>query len=204
MDVKKVLPVFSYLFHPLFIPIYGALFYFFVTKGFFYPHEIYLTLIQIAILTVFLPISTYFLLKSLGLAKSGIMLHETRERRLPLAFQSMFFLVLTQHSFSTIVVPELYYFFIGALISSILALLFSVFHSKASLHMIGICGLTVFVTGISLHYGMPFLYLIAFLMVMCGCVASSRLYMNAHSSKEILIGTLIGIVPQIGLWYYWL
>ncbi len=70
--------------------------------------------------------------------------------------------------------------------------------------MIGICGLTVFVTGISLHYGMPFLYLIAFLIVMSGCVASSRLYMNAHSSKEILIGTLIGIVPQIGLWYYWL
>ncbi|KGO90444.1 hypothetical protein [Flavobacterium suncheonense] len=204
MDFNKALPVFSYIFHPLLVSIYGALFYFFVTKGFFYPHEIYLTLIQIAILTIFLPISTYFLLKSLGLAKSGIMLHETRERRLPLAFQSMFFLVLTQHSFSTVAVPELYYFYTGALISSVLALLLSVFHSKASLHMIGICGLTVFITGISLHYGLPFFGLIAFLIVMTGCVASSRLYMEAHSLKEILIGTFIGVLPQIGLWYYWL
>ncbi|MEW5676792.1 hypothetical protein ABGT15_10800 [Flavobacterium enshiense] len=204
MDLKKILPFFSYAFHPLFISVYAALFYFYVTKGFFYPHEIWLTLIQISILTVFLPLSMYFLLKSLGLIKSGIMLNETRERRLPLAFQAMFFLVLTQHSFSTIVVPELYYFYNGALISTFLALLLSVFHFKASIHMIGITGLSLFIIGISLHYGVPFLNLIAFSMVLIGCVASSRLYMNAHSVKEILIGIFAGALPQIGLWYFWL
>ena len=204
MDFKKMLPFFSYLFHPLLVSLYGAVFYFCIAKGFYYPHEIYLTLIQITILTVFLPISTYFLLKSLGLIRSGIMLNETRERRLPLAFQCMFFLVLTQHSFSTVVVQELYYFFTGALISSFLALLLAIFHIKASLHMIGISGLTLFIAGISLHFGLPLLYLIAFFIVMNGFVASSRLYMNAHSIAEIAIGTLVGMLPQIGLWYFWL
>ncbi|MGX7667589.1 hypothetical protein [Flavobacterium pedocola] len=204
MDFKKLLPFFSYVFHPLFISVYAALFYFFVTRGFFYPHEIWLTLIQISILTVFLPLSMYFLLKSLGMIKSGVMLSETRERRLPLAFQAMFFLVLTQHSFSTLVVPELYYFYMGALISTFFALLLSVLHFKVSIHMIGITGLCLFIMGISLHFGIPFLNLIAFSVVMIGCVASSRLYMNAHSVKEILIGIFVGALPQIGLWYFWL
>lgn len=204
MDFKKILPFFSYFFHPLFISVYAALFYFFVTRNFFYPYEILLILFQIAILTVFLPISMYFLLKSLGLAKSSIMLHEKKERRLPLAFQAMFYLVLIQHSFSTLVVPELYYFFLGALISTVATLILIVLHFKASIHMIGITGMTLFIMGISIHYVIPFVSLIAFFIVMIGCVASSRLYMQAHSVKEILVGILVGAIPQIALWYFWL
>ncbi|ESU29753.1 hypothetical protein FLJC2902T_02280 [Flavobacterium limnosediminis JC2902] len=204
MDLKKILPFFSYLFHPLFISVYAALFYFFVTKAFFYPYEIFLILFQIAILTVFLPISMYFLLKSLGLARSTIMLHEKKERRLPLAFQAMFYLVLIQHSFSTAVVPELYYFFLGALISTLITLLLIVFHFKASIHMIGITGMTLFIVGISLHYGIPFVSLIAFFIISIGLVASSRLYMQAHSMRELLVGIIVGAIPQIGLWYFWL
>ncbi|ESU21763.1 hypothetical protein FCR2A7T_02210 [Flavobacterium cauense R2A-7] len=204
MDLKKILPFFSYLFHPLFISVYAALFYFFVTKDFFYPYEIFLILFQIAILTVFLPISMYFLLKSLGLAKSSIMLHEKKERRLPLAFQAMFYLVLIEHSFSTVVVPELYYFFLGALISTILTLILIVLHFKASIHMIAMTGMTLFIIAISMHYGIPFVSLIAFLIIMVGFVASSRLYMQAHTMKELLVGILVGTLPQIALWHFWL
>jgi hypothetical protein len=204
MDLKKILPFFSYVFHPLFISVYAALFYFFVTKSFFYPYEIFLVLFQISILTIFLPISMYFLLKSLGLAKSSIMLHEKKERRLPLAFQAMFYLVLIQHSFSTVVVPELYYFFLGAFISTLLTLLLIVFHFKASIHMIGITGITLFIIAISVHYGIPFVSLIAFFIITIGLVASSRLYMQAHSMRELLIGIIVGALPQIGLWYFWL
>lgn len=204
MDLKKTLPFFSYLFHPLFVSVYASLFYFFVTREFFYPYEIFLIVFQIAILTVFLPISMYFLLKSLGLAKSSIMLHEKKERRLPLAFQAMFYLVLIEHSFSTVVVPELYYFFLGALISTLLTLILIVLHFKASIHMIALSGMTLFVMAISIHYGIPFVSLIAFLITMIGFVASSRLYMQAHTMRELLVGILVGILPQITLWYFWL
>nr|WP_294934041.1 hypothetical protein [uncultured Flavobacterium sp.] len=204
MDLKKILPFFSYVFHPLFISVYAALFYFFVTKDFFYRYEIILILFQITILTVFLPLSMYYLLKSLGLAKSSIMLHENKERRLPLAFQAMFYLVLIQHSFSTVVVPELYYFFLGALISTILTLILIVLHFKASIHMIAMTGMTLFITAISIHYAMQFVSLIAFSIIMIGFVASSRLHMQAHSMKEIVVGVIVGAVPQIALWYFWL
>lgn len=204
MDLKKILPFFSYLFHPLFVSVYAALFYFFVTKDFFYPYEIFLILFQIAILTVFLPISMYFLLKSLGLARSSIMLHEKKERRLPLAFQAMFYLVLIEHSFSTVVVPELYYFFLGALISTLLTLVLIVLHFKASIHMIAITGMTLFIMAISIHYGIPFVSLVAFFIVMTGVVASSRLHMQAHTMRELLVGIIVGALPQIALWYFWL
>ncbi|UOK43416.1 MULTISPECIES: hypothetical protein [Flavobacterium] len=132
------------------------------------------------------------------------MLHEKKERRLPLAFQAMFFLILTQHSFSTVVVPELYYFFLGALISTLLTLLLIVFHFKASIHMIGITGMTLFIIGISIHYGIPLVSLVSFFIISIGLVASSRLYMQAHSMKELLVGIVVGAIPQLSLWYFWL
>lgn len=204
MDLKKILPIFSFVFHPLFISVYAALFYFFVTRDFFQRYEIVLILFQITILTVFLPLSMYYLLKSLGLAKSSIMLHEKKERRLPLAFQAMFYLVLIQHSFSTVVVPELYYFFLGALLSTIITLILIVLHFKASIHMIAMTGMTLFIAAISMHYGIQFVSLIAFSIIMAGFVASSRLHMQAHSMKEIVVGVIVGAVPQISLWYFWL
>jgi hypothetical protein len=39
---------------------------------------------------------------------------------------------------------------------------------------------------------------------MNGIVASSRLVMKAHSDKELLVGFLSGVIPQIALLYFWL
>jgi membrane-associated phospholipid phosphatase len=58
--------------------------------------------------------------------------------------------------------------------------------------------------GISLHYHIRFVNMIAFFIMAVGAVATSRLYMHAHSMKEIIAGIVIGALPQIALWYYWL
>ncbi|RZJ67267.1 MAG: hypothetical protein EOO45_15545 [Flavobacterium sp.] len=201
--MKRLLPLFSYLFHPLFIPVYATLFYFLITRNFFYQHEIYLVFIQVLILTVLLPISLYYLLQSLGLAKST-MLPDKKERRLPLAFYAVLLVVLLKHSFAVLVVPELYYYFLGSLVSTLLALLLILFRHKASLHMVGITSLTIFVISISAYYQIRFLNLIAFFIICMGFTASSRLYARAHSYSEIFLGVMVGALPQIGLWYFWL
>jgi acid phosphatase family membrane protein YuiD len=46
--------------------------------------------------------------------------------------------------------------------------------------------------------------LIAFLVLMNGFVASSRLEMKAHTPKELVIGFLLGIIPQLLLLRFWL
>lgn len=201
--MKKVLPVFSYVFHPLFVSVYATLFYFLITKNFFYQHEIYLIFLQVLILTVLLPISMYYLLNSLGLIKSKMLL-DKKERRLPLTFQAILLFVLIKHSFSALVIPELYYYFFGYLISTMLALILVLFHYKASLHLMGVTALTTFAISISAYYHIQFLGLIAFFVLCIGFTASSRLQAKAHTQGELLLGFLLGAIPQVGLWFIWL
>lgn len=203
MDLKKILPVFSYIFHPIFVSIYGALFYFLVTRSFFYDSQIYVTLIQVIILTLLLPLSIYFLFRSLGVV-SSFTEATLKERQMPIAVQAILLLVLLKFSISKEITTELFYFFLGGLISSILVLASVILKFKASLHMIGISALTAFVYGLSSYYQLPFVNLFAFCIVCMGLVASSRLYMKAHTYPELLVGIIIGLTPQLFLYRYWL
>lgn len=200
--MKKFLAFFSYIFHPIFIPVYATLFYFFITNNFFYKHEIYLTFIQVLILTILLPLSLFYLLRSLGFLKSKML--DPKERKLPLAIYSLLLLTLIKYSLSIVIIPELYYYFLGMLISAALALMLLILGHKASLHMIAISTLILFIISISAYYHIRFLNLIAFFVVCSGLVASSRLQAKAHTMGEIALGILIGVIPQVGLWFIWL
>jgi len=200
--MKKFLALFSYLFHPLFVPVYATLFYFIVANTFFYKHEIYLAFIQILIVTVLLPLSIFYLLRSLGMLKTRMF--DKKERRVPLAIYALLLLFLIKYSLSIIVIPELYYYFTGCLISTVLALALVLTGHKASLHMMAMASLTIFVISISSYYHIKFLNLIAFIILCSGIVGSSRLQAKEHSLGEVALGTLLGIIPQVGLWFIWL
>ena len=203
MDLKKILPVFSYIFHPIFVSIYGTLFFFLITNSFYYNSQIIVTLVQVTILTLLLPLSMYFLFRSLGVV-SSFTAASISERKMPIAVQAILLLVLLKFSISKEITTELFYFFLGGLISSILVLASVILKFKASLHMIGISALTAFVYGLSSYYQLPFVNLFAFCIVCMGLVASSRLYMKAHTYPELLVGIIIGLTPQLFLYRYWL
>jgi hypothetical protein len=100
--------------------------------------------------------------------------------------------------------PELHFFFMGALFSTILALICSLFKIKASLHLMAISGFTVFVIGLNMHLQIHNPYWAALMILLTGVVASSRLEMEAHTNKELLIGLFIGILPQLLFLFLWL
>ncbi|MFD2601678.1 phosphatase PAP2 family protein [Flavobacterium suzhouense] len=200
--MKKFLALFSYIFHPLFVPVYATLFYFVVANSFFYEHEIYLAFVQVLILTVLLPMSIFYLLRSLGKMKSK--LPNAKERRLPLAIYALLILFLIKYSLSIVVIPELYYYFTGVLISTVITLALVLGNFSPSLHTMATASLVLFVIGISSYYHITYLYLIALLVVCTGIVGSSRMAARSHSLSEVLLGALIGIVPQVGLWFIWL
>ena len=101
-------------------------------------------------------------------------------------------------------IPELYFYFLGGLLSTLVVLGFLFCKIKASIHMVGISSLLFLVIGLSFHFQSNFINTIVFLLVICGLVASSRLVMKAHTSKELIYGFLSGILPQIALWFLWL
>ena len=203
--IKKVLPIFSYIYHPIFTPIYGTLFYFLVSPSYdFIPlNRIYLILIQVVILTLLLPLSLYFLFVSLGII-SSFTEASLKERRIPLAIQAFLLFFLLKFSVSLDELPELYYYFLGGFLSSIIALISVLLKFKASLHMIGISSLTVFIFGLATLYELPLVNSVALSIICIGLVASSRLYMKSHTNIELLVGLLIGILSQVSLWYFWL
>ena len=203
MKISKLLPFFSYVFHPIFISIYGTLLYFLLTQNVIYETQLYLTLIQVGILTLLLPLALYFLFVSLGVIDSFTEA-TIKERRIPLTIQVVLFFILIKFSVSLTYLPELYYFFLGGLISSCLALISVLLNYKASLHMIGITSLACFTYALCVYYQLGFVNIVAFVIVCIGLVASSRLYMKSHNVNELIIGSLIGIIPQVALWYFWL
>jgi hypothetical protein len=201
--LKKILPFFSYLFHPLFIPVYGTLFYFLFDDNYFDGQQKYLILLQIAIITIFIPISFFFLLRSFGRLDS-VMVSELSQRKIPLIIQGILILMLIQKSITIDLIPELYFFFLAGFISTLFALIFLFCKIKASIHMIGISTLTAFVIGLSIHNQIDIISTITFLILMNGVVASSRLAMKAHSNKELIIGFFSGLLPQMALLVFWL
>lgn len=201
--MKRILPLFSYVFHPIFISVYGGLAYFLFLNEYFSYKEVLLYLIQITLLTVLIPLSIFYLLVTLGKI-DNLMAKRKEERKIPFLVHLILLYVLTQKSISIENLPELYFFFNGAIFSTIIAFISLYSKHKISIHMIGISSLTVFVMGISIHYEIVMINTIALLLICNGFVASSRLYMKAHTSSEIILGSIAGVLPQILLWYFWL
>jgi hypothetical protein len=201
--LKKILPLFSYIFHPLFISVYAVVLFFFFGKHNYDYKEVYLVIIQIVIITIFIPLTVYYLLLSLGRADS-IMLADKNQRRLPLLIHAILLLILIKKSITIENYPVLYFFFLASFISTFLAFLFLFTKFKVSLHQLAIASFTVFAVGISLHYNVRMLWIIVPLILSNGFVASSRLVMKAHTPTELIAGGLIGSLPQIGVLYFWL
>ena len=159
--------------------------------------------LQIIIITFLLPIAFFFLLRTYGKIDS-IMLSDISHRKIPLLLHIMLLTILIEKSITPDRFPPLYFFFLGGLFSALFALLLLYAKIKASIHMIGMSALTVFIIGLSLKNQVNTINLVTFFMFMNGLVASSRLTMKAHTHKELLIGFLCGLIPQVALLYFWL
>jgi hypothetical protein len=201
--LKKILPLFSYIFHPILIPILAGLFYLLLNDAVFKMEEKIFVFFQIMIVTVCIPMLLFFILRAVGKLDS-IMVVEVSQRKLPLILYCFLIILLIRKIITLDRYPELHCFFLGVLLSSMIALLLLFFNVKSSLHMIGISSLTVFVIGLSLHFQTQSTYTIAFLILLNGFVASSRLEMNAHTNKELIIGFVLGSISQLLLLFLWL
>lgn len=192
----------SYIFHPVWMPFLGSLFYFFITPRFFPMPLIKAKLLAIAITTLFIPIVFYFLLKNLGKAESWF-LKDVKERRWPLFFFVLLMGLNLYQILDAFNYPALYYFFVGILFSALTSFFLALAKVKISLHMVGLSGLFMFVLAISIYYRLNLIYSIAFLIAALGLTATSRLHYKAHTWLEVILGVFTGLLPQIIVLKFW-
>ncbi|PVW14288.1 hypothetical protein [Marixanthomonas spongiae] len=193
----------AYVLHPLWMPTLGTILYFVFTPRYVDLDLMRSKLFAVAIITLFVPIIVFFLLRNLGIINS-MHLKTAKERKIPLMIQCILLLVIIKLVFDAYDSPELYYFFVGILFSTISALVMVMLKVKVSLHQIGIAGITTFVFLMSIHFKVNVLPWISAFFFFNGWVASSRLHTTSHNYAELIIGLFIGLIPQLIMVNFWL
>ena len=201
--MQHILRSISYIFHPLLMPLLGVIFYFSKTPRYIPLPIIKAKLLSVFILTIVLPVLLYYLLKTLKKVDS-INLETARERVIPLALNAVIIILILQRILPQNEVIELYYFFLGILLSTFTCMILAILKFKASIHMIAIGGVFMFFIALSIHFSININGTIALLFILIGAIATSRLYLKAHDNIELIIGFFVGIVPQLIMLNYWL
>ncbi|UNY99298.1 hypothetical protein MQE36_02885 [Zhouia spongiae] len=193
----------SFLFHPLFTPIAGTIIFFLVTPKYTPAEVIRPIVLSILIISILIPVVLFILFKNLGWI-SSIYLNNVSERKIPIyAYIILNYIIILK------VIPfnlyeELYYFFVGMVGALVACVILVYFKFKASMHLMAISSLTTFVVGIAFHYEVNITLGIAALIFLTGLVASARLYLKAHTPQEMIVGIIIGFIPQLITFNSWL
>ena len=201
--IHYILKSISYIFHPMIMPLLGIIFYFSKTPRFIPEPVIKAKVFSITILTIILPILLYFLLKTIRQVES-LELKTTKERVIPLILNILILSLILNRVLPHDEIPELYYFYLGILFSSLACLFLAILRFKASIHMIGSAGFFMFAVALSIHFKININGTIALMCVIMGAIATSRLHLKAHTNAELLIGSVVGLMPQVVLLNYWL
>ncbi|HXR82872.1 MAG TPA: hypothetical protein VN722_01055 [Hanamia sp.] len=198
--VKWLAHLFSFIFHPLFIPVIAAWFLAYVQPGYFTgisPHEKNLIILRVGYITIFYPALTVLLLKGLGFIKS-IFLKTQRERIAPYIATNFFYFWIFLVFRNQPEVPSILTSFIfGAFLASSVALITNIYF-KISMHALGVgslCGLMLIIIFSGFTYTVFLTVMIIFLIT--GLVSTSRLIVSDHKPFDIYSGIILSILCQM-------
>jgi len=192
--------VISYVFHPLFIPLYVTYYLVFVNHAYFAGFgEKAKTWVMLRVLLnmVFFPLFTVMLLKALGFIDS-IFLKNQRDRIVPYMASGVFFFWMYLVFRNQPEIPKiLTSFTFGVFLASSIALIANVYF-KISMHAVG-CGgmlglmIVVLNHNVSAPFSVPFMIAV----VITGIVCTSRLIVSDHTQRDIYMGLFFGFISQI-------
>ncbi|WP_461598373.1 hypothetical protein [Winogradskyella sp.] len=193
----------SFVFHPLIMPLLGVMFYFHKTPRYIPKPVQNAKIFSIVILTIILPILLFFLLKTINKVDT-IYLKSTKERLIPLLINCVIVTLILIRVLTPNEITELFYFFLGILVSTLACFIMAIFKVKASIHMIAASGFFMFAIAVGIHYKININGTIALMMIILGAIATSRLHLKAHTNKELIIGLFTGLLPQLVFMQFWL
>ena len=201
--MRPFLRFISYLLHPLYIPFAGTLAYFLITPK-HHPLEVQSrNILPIFILTIIIPIIFYLILRNLGTI-SSIFMTTIKERKYPLYISLTLLLMVLYKVIPNNFTIELHYYFLGLIAAIFSALVLLFLNFKCSIHLLGMGSFLMYLVNLSIHFQINITLAIAIVILLCGLTATSRLYLNAHTRSEVLIGFVMGVITQLITVKYWL
>lgn len=195
--MEKAAKLFSYIFHPITVPFFTTLLYFTLAHFYFNSVEMSVILAQVLIITCMLPICIYYLLKSIGLISSSVMVNSRKERIIPFIINIVLLLILKDYILSDNSAYTIRLYFWGLMNTYLLLFLFALLKQKASVHIATLATSLMFFIHILIELQKPDIIGLILFIFLIGFVASSRLLLKEHTSKEIIQGFAIGIIPAL-------
>ncbi|WP_236980435.1 hypothetical protein [Membranihabitans maritimus] len=204
--------VISYIMHPVFLPVYMAIFYLVANPfqfGCSTAFEDPVFLIQTVVICTFFPVLTIFLMVRLKLI-SSFYLDSRMDRVGPYIAIAIFYIwyYLNIKNYGVAIIYEV--FILGALIGLFLSFFINNF-TKISIHSTGIAGVItnfiianqgydfeVFTFDIgSKYFSISFPIVIVISIIFGLLIVFSRLYLEKHTLSQILGGLLMGTTGQV-------
>lgn len=185
----------SVILHPMVIPTIGTFLFLLLTPDIISKQRQYLLISIIFFATYVVPLLSLFVLKTLGLINS-FQVHSIKERKLPLFVMLVIFYVLGRLLINIPLFKELGVLFYGTNIALVIIYLFFFLKIKASLHIMSMASFLGFFLIFSSIHSINILPIAAIIVLLTGILASSRLYLKAHTHREIYLGFFIGIISQ--------
>jgi hypothetical protein len=194
--------IISYIFHPLFIPLYAALFLIYEVRLFPERTEWQKTIvfIQFFVYYTFLPMMTTLLCKALGFV-SSIQLKTQKDRIIPIILCEIFYFwgwyVFRNLHFSSLVVM----FGLGVFVATSLSLILNAY-MKISLHAVSVGVLSAFMVLAGMQSDMNFGPYISIAFLIAGLTATARLIDSDHHVVEVYGGFFAGAVSLIAASFF--
>lgn len=193
----------SYVFHPVFMPLIMMLaLYYFNPASFKSVETKTLTkwIMTVSLNTIFFPLVTVFLLKKLNFIDS-IYLKTPKDRIIPLMGTMIFYFWVYMLFKNFDAHLTLRVLFLGNFWGIILIFLINIFkkismHAAAAGGMIGIIIVAMIVSQVNL------LFPLALAIIVAGIIGTSRLTLRAHTTGEIGLGYIMGIISQLAAYIY--
>ncbi len=191
--------IISYIFHPVFIPVYVAWFlinvqpYLFVS---FIDWTKTTTMIQFLVMYSFFPLVTTLLLKRLDFI-SSIYLKTQRDRIIPyivcmIYYFWVWYVLYRQPDYP----PAIIQFSLAVFVASIVGLMANIYF-KISMHAISTGVMLMFIILQALNGNDGFGIYISVALLITGLVCTSRFIVSDHTPKEVYVGLLAGFFSQL-------
>ncbi len=192
----------SYIFHPLFIPVYLGLFFVYVLRLFpdRTPWQHTLLIIQFFVSYTLLPLATVLLSKALGFIDS-IYLKTQKERIIPY-MASMIFYFWVWYVFKNQGFPKpVILFSLAVFLTTCFGVFFNNYF-KVSMHALSVGVVITLLFILSLTSVINFGPYLSVTLLLAGLVCTARLLTSEHNPFEIYAGLFLGALSQGIAWVF--
>jgi hypothetical protein len=207
--MKPIANFFSYVIHPLFIPMYSIMVMLVAVPERFHMYTektVKLSMIVLFLMTCFFPSIIYLMMRSLNII-GDLDIRDKKQRLLPYLVAIFFYLTafLTfrpRNGSLYLQDPMIASFLLGATISLAISFFLNNF-IKVSLHSNGVGGFFIICIMIAGYSIKPVYYFVLLSILMMGIIGFSRVVLEAHSPKEVYLGLASGIIGQsLAIFFY--